>query len=565
MKSLVFIVALVCLVPRLFGAVESQPPSGGGGAPAVTSLAPGADLALALSNAPSAFGAYQLGAGTYTVTPTNVAQAGRGAINLFNKTNLTIQGVRGQTIIDGSTFLGELLFATNSPNLVLKDIVFKGRVVTNITQVVNEKDLLWSGVALYLCPNSIIEGCSFINHHDQGLSDQAFNTGVWQYPSTNVIVRNCFFDNIGSQRTNSVLVSDGTAIVPTSWIVENNVIVNSLRGIEPYDDVATATRMDRCILRNNEIYNCLEAGILSSDATNSYAVVVEGNHIVFEVGYTRRGTNLASICSGLSLAVGTRWEVRRNYIRGAPYRGIYCPGSAPQMWDFQIEGNVIDGDNVMQVGIGMGDDAGTSVRYYNPIIKGNYITRCIYNGIQLYGTANAQVTDNSIIDCCSDGTLSSGIHLQSFPFNTNATLRGNYIIENGTAVMKYGIEVDATEKQIYLLDNTILNAATAGIVNAAGDQVQIMGPPRLASFTYNLPSIGAGGNFTTNFALAGTKTNDWVSVMLPAQFSTAGNSTNMTWTWWGSNDVVFLQAQAIQAADPQNIRVRAISRQVEPY
>lgn len=513
---------------------------------------PGADLAQVVRDLPPANVHLFLKAGEYKVTPSMVRSNGLGALNIFNRSNLTIEGVPGLTRINGRSAVGELFWITNCENVALRNLVLEGRVVTNIVEM-DGLDEVFSGVGVYDVRRFTMEGCAMIDHHDHGILDYGSQIN-WDVISTNnVTVRNNWFHNIGSTWTNGPVSRDGTAVVPTGWVVENNTFTECLRGVEPYshnDD--TPNRFYNCIIRNNRFYNTLEFGVGPAGSTNGHSVVVEGNDFINDYEFTRRGTNILQSASAIWWNGGYGWKIRNNNVRGRWAFGIYAQSG--------VRSGVIMNNTVE----GLTNYAGiASVPYqfetaYNLLIANNSARNSRSQGMYLYGLRDSEVRGN-LIESPFSG---AGIQLATFSSNvaSNLLVRGNVVRSAPVGILD---QLGSLEK-ITLLDNE-LQGVTTNIHNLSGDALQVAGPWKTFNFTNDFPSLASGGSFRTNFPASGVRTNDYAAVMVPDQFYRVG--TNIVVNSWASNDVVwlYLHNAGPAAADVGSVRFKVQVRQLEAY
>ncbi len=436
-------------------------------------LQPTDHLPSVLSNAPNNT-AFKLSAGTYTVVPSKVLSNGVGGINIFSKTNITIEGIPGLTILDGSSALGEILYLTNCDHIAVHGLTIIGMVVTNYT-LVSAIGHVWGSFGLYDVQNLAVENCRFIDGHDHGIHDLGAQPN-WNAISTNIIViKNNYFENFGGSRTNEAVQYDGTAIVPTGWLVEGNEIVNCLRGVEPYSqNDRTPNVFYNCVIRSNRMFNTLDAAILTAGSTNGHKILVEGNYIYNEPGFNRRGTNYFSDGMGISMNAGQGHIIRSNYIFNAPSAGISIGGGPLTINNVLIEGNRIEKVDTKQQGVGIATYATFGGEISDIIIRNNWIEQTKNYAMHLLSIRNGSVENNTIIDPTT--TFSSGIKINSLDpltINSNLFITGNTIIDRTTS-MTSGIEITSANKSVKLEDNCISGATATPISNNAGAETFIV-------------------------------------------------------------------------------------------
>lgn len=446
------------------------------------------------------------GSGTYAVTPSilnsNLATGSmfQGA-KLYNKTNFTLIGQPGQTIIDGSSALGEVLFISNCYNVTIKGFTFRGMTNHNVNALPDYSSYLWAGVNLYASARVRFEDCRFERHADHGLQDkgaEANSVGSSTIISTNMIeVINCYFTDIGGFRTNSgdgTIRGDGTAIVPTGWTIEGNTFQNCQRGIEPYDTADADGRLFyNCIMRNNKFYNMVEFAISPAGSTNGHNAQVIGNTLINDPSFSYHGTNwgaggIPAVCQGFMLNGGRGWVVKDNYAKGAMYLG-YSMISGATLDDFTLEGNTADfidrGDS-----LGYGFWIGNSV---NSAANASSVRRLTMRGNKTYKTYDSGILILAARDSVVDGNtvstiLRTNIGVSSSAFQVGAASMGSSIItnltlQNNVAIdgnndaaqpmnVAFGYAFAANLSNVKSINNHAFDFDIAPYTNLAGDNVR---------------------------------------------------------------------------------------------
>ena len=573
-------------------------PGGGGGAPGVTTLSPGGGLTAMLGSIANDR-TLQLGDGTYTVTP-SIIQSNflngnqyTGVI-LANKTNLSIIGVPGQTIIDGSTSPGEVMWVTNCSGLYFYGLTFVGWTNHNFMEWPLNSVTLWAGVNVYKCEKVTFENCRFLRHADHGLQDKGSDSTVTASgdpPSTNqMMVLNCYFEDIGSIRTNASgggsIVSDGTAIVPTGWTMEGNVFRSCLRGIEPYDENDAGGRVFyNTVMRNNQFYNMVDFAIGTAGSSNCHYAVMEGNIAINDRSFSWHGTNygLGSSITAPTIAyyinAGTGWTVRNNLARGGIQYGFFFGNTQSKLNDFVVTDNTA-------IDINRGD--GISYSFHvgtraNAVADSASISRMLFSGNRVYGGSLAGFIFTGIRDSMVENNVSHNgtaytsdqIYQSCFYIGqdgntaanvTNLTFRNN--IASTSVGSAYGFTIANNIESLFFENNSLIGTFgfNGGITNKSTNATRILGPARQFAATIDLPSIGVTAQFTTNFTATGATTNDAVEVLrIPAQFYASGNTTNVIWNSWASNDTIYIKFSnndAVSAADAPSVRMTATVRQI---
>jgi hypothetical protein len=555
--------------------------SAGGGAPAVTIVAPGAGL-KAILEASANDKTYQLGVGTYTVTP-SILQSNLAAGNTFtgitlaNKTNVTLLGVPGSSIIDGSVAPGQQLWISNCSGIKIIGVTFIGYTNHASQTFPFNSSFIWSSVDLLRCENVLFENCRIERQADHGLTDKGAEAdgGVASSPpSTNqMVVRNCYFENIGGFRSGA-LATDGTAIVPTGWTIENCEFRNCLRGIEPYESPgALGQIINNCVIRGNRFYNMVEFAVSTAGATNIHNAIVENNYIRNDYTFSYHGTNFGpgfyeSICVGYNFNGGRGWLVRNNVARGGMSAGFQFLNSLSFLDDFIVIGNsTIDidrGSGSVGVGFTIGDSANSaaaasSVRRMmfreNTAINAGSVG---YGGFRILGCRDSTFDNNIAIKShvytavdVANSAFNVGVAGNSAAFITNLVMRNNLAIDGGIGT-PYGFVLQDNIRNAVFENNDARDyGANGGFTNRSGANVSILGPVKNYSASVDFPSIAGNGVSDIVITAVGVTTNDVITYSLPSQF-------------WGnpSDKVVFAAWATNSTATDGQIVFRAINNDV---
>lgn len=552
----------------------------------VVNVSPGSGLTRTLGSAVINT-TYALGSGTYTVTPSllnsNLVAGNQfTGISFLNKTNVTISGVPGRSIIDGSGSLGELLWISNCSNIKIIGVTFKGYTNHNILQL--PPTGLWASVNLYQSEKVEFINCSWIGSADHGLQDKGAETSLLPAStsiSTNgILVDSCYFYDIGGWRiTGGVVYVDGTAIVPTGWTIRNCVFENCLRGIEPYNENdAGGIVFINCSIQRNNFFNIADQGILTAGSTNGHEIVVSDNFFDEQATWSYHGTNLLTVGKsstpgyGIAITGGRGHNINNNLVNRARYCGIAVGSS---MDDATVDGNKVYnvGNGVDGFGyiIGNGDATVKPIRRLT--FQNNSSRGCTTIGLYILGARDSNFRNCSFDTPTLYGSA-PGMKCHAFAPNQNTNL--NFIacsVMDSSGTMGYGVEVSLGNVNVSFAECNISLGTLGRYNNLALDETTISGPAKTYSSTVNLASIPASGQFIGNFSAPGVRTNDLVSLMLPSQFYSLGNVSNIHFSAWASNStttdgVVFYHIKnldTVSAADPQNVRLRATVRQVEGY
>lgn len=435
----------------------------------VFEITAGASLSTVLSNLPNN-SIIRIAAGTYPVEPRRIFAGGVGAINLFSKTNIVIEGSGASTVIDGSSAVGEIIHMTNCSGVTLRGLTLKGRVETNYT-LLSGIGHVWGSLSVYAVENVTIERCRFIDGHDHGIHDVAAQP-YWDVASTNnVVVRGNYFENFGSARTNEVVVVDGTAVVPTGWLVEGNEFQNCLRCVEPYSQSdRTPTLFYNCVIRSNVMINTLDSAILTAGSTNGQNLLIEGNYIYNEPGYRRRGTNIFPSFSGINLNGGYGHVIRGNTILEANHTGISIGGGALPVGDILIEANHIENVDAQAQGFGISTFASDGQVLPNVVVRSNTIAQIRNYALYLRSLRDSSIHDNIIRDVCIVPGAAIKLTVDEQGRSSNVVIRANQIVDAMWS-MQFGIEVANGNSSIRVEDNCIDGALVRPVQNNAGGEM----------------------------------------------------------------------------------------------
>ena len=472
------------------------------GVPNVTNLQAGSTLTAALA-ALANNSTIQLGDGLYTVTPSilnsnlTAGNAFSGA-QLLNKTNITILGVPGRSIIDGSSGLGECLWVSNCSNIKIIGVTIRGMTNHNFMALPrygnsSPPDYLWAGVNVFKCENVLFENCTIERHTDHGIQDKgsesiAASSSANSPGSTNqMVIRNCYFEDIGGWRTNSTaggsIATDGTAVVCTGWTIENCKFRNCLRGIEPYDEAdANGQVFYNFKAVNNEFYNMIDFAVGMAGSTNAHNGIISGNRLVNRYPQSYHGTNfgavLVSVCTGYNINGGRGWKVTDNTAEGSMYAGFSFQNSVSFLDDCLVSRNAVTdinrGDGI-SYGFIVGDsansaNAASSVRRMKFTDNDAYNTP--YSGFLIVAARDSIFTGNIGIKAnlysavnIFDTAMKIGIAGNSSAFITNIVVNNNTMIDAGAGA-PFGYVVEDNVRSITFNDNTATGFAIGdGLTN----------------------------------------------------------------------------------------------------
>lgn len=552
------------------GQVGARPAagSGSGGAPGVVTIAPGANLATYNWQNDTA---YQLGDGTYTVTPSiwktnNTTGTVPAGIKLFNLTNVTLSGVPGQTVISGTSTPGEVLMASNCFNLRIGGITFYGYTNHSLNEIqCASSNLVFAGLLFANCDGFYFENCRVERFIDNGLGDvaQGYLTAANLQQSTNVFIRNNYFRDIGGWFTNmagGAHISDGVACAPLQGVIEGNTFENVFRAIEPFNVPPGVNKPFRVVIRNNRIKNVVDYGITTFGTTNAYDSVIEGNFIENAAVWSYHGTNygvtFSHIATGIYIGSGQRWMIARNTVYGGFQTGIAAGlVSAMPMADCFIIDNLVSDINTtggQGSGFYLGDPsnvAASTRALLRATISGNKAIRTQDAGFALWAGRDINLFDNTVINCNlagNGGWLGAGFLLgydgYSTALLTNINARGNTVYTdtaNAPRIPFYIADNVSSMRMVdfYTYTNGSATAASAsnGITNRSGNNVTILGPVRTYNSAVNLASIAANTGVDTVITAAGVTTNDAITVQIPPQFWVGGAGGEVNLFAWATN------------------------------
>lgn len=453
------------------GGITASP---GGALPGVVILSPGNGFSNALATIANGT-TLMLGDGNYTVTPSilnsnfNRSSPFLGA-SLLSKTNITIIGVPGQTIIDGSGSIGELLWISNCSQIRIEGLTFKGYTNHNVAVMptfgngTNAGAYLWASVNVYACEELTFFKCQWRGAAGHGLQDKGAETDsmlATTILSTNQIrVDSCYFTDVGQWRTNNGVNQatnhwDGTAIVPTGWTVRDCVFENLGRGVEPYNEADSGSRIFyNCVIEDNKFRNIIDFAVGPAGSTNGHFVQVLRNQVFNDNVYSYHGSNFGpgqtfySPCFAFYINGGRGWILRDNVAQGTMQHGFYAVNSVSFLDDCLWEGNVAReirrGDGSAAVGFVFGDpgntaNAASAVR--RGIVRGNRAYGCDLSAFRFFSGRDMIVEDNVSYD--GTGYSTDFPYFTGFEFgqagNSLANLT-NWVVRNNRA---YSVGADA--------------------------------------------------------------------------------------------------------------------------
>lgn len=535
-------------------------------------------------------------AGSYTVTPSilnsNLTVGNQfTGISLANKTNVTILGVPGQSIIDGSSAPGEVFWMSNCSRITIQGVTFRGYTNHNFL-LMPLNGVLWAGVNLFKSEHVTFDNCRFERHFDHGLQDKGaeINSAVASFPpsTNNILVKGCSFEDIGSWRNNGggVVGVDGASIVCTGWTIENCRFDFCQRGIEPYDEGdANGQVFHNTVIRDNVFRNMVEFAIGTAGSTNCHNALVTGNVAHNEFSWSHHGSNYSaglfpSYCSAYIFNGGRGWTVTDNTARGNMANGFIFGNSLSFCDEFLVENNTASDIND-NIGTGVGfffgpasvDTAAMASSCRRFQVRGNKAFNVAGNAFLIDGVRDFVFENNYSTRGCLY-TVAGDAGIANFRFGrsgfvncrlTNIIVRGNTAHDAGVG-SSYGFGIQNNVQSMLFEGNNAYNFTQGAMTNRSGAAVTVLGSPRTFTADIDLPSIGVGSQFTTNFTATGVSTNDACTINIPAQFYASGNTTNIVFSSWCSNAAVYLKFannDTVTAADAPNVRMTATVRQFQ--
>jgi hypothetical protein len=558
----------------------------------VVSVSSGTGLTAILSTA-VADTTYLLGAGTYTVTP-SIMDSNRVSVNavqgivMQNKTNITIRGIPGSTVLNGRASAGELLYLSNCSNIRIEGIQFDAWTNHNFIAWSFGLNYLWSTLSIYNSANVTVDNCFFNGGMDHGVVDYSAQQATLNTPSTNNIrITNNRFEDYGSWRSldGVVVYADGTCIVPVGgWLIANNTFRYSHRGVEPYEDSGNFVQKG-CIVRDNKAENMAEFFFSNAGSTNIHFGVLSGNYVFNMRTWSWRGTNYGfggyGTDAGIALNGGRGWRINDNYVEGTFYNAYRIGvSSGSPVDDCELKNNTavdIDRGDGLGYGFWIGDNTGDTAlkanNVRNLIMTGNSARRCAYGAYRIFSGRDIVFENNTAYQ----GTLYTAWAATSSAFLagrdgytvnriTNLIVRGNTMMDGGVGAPYGYVLNDNIQSATFENNISVGYAAVGGLTNRSSSAVAISGHARSFIATIDLPSIGVGSQFTTNFTATGVSTNDAATIHIPAQFYASGNTTNMVANAWCSNATVYVKFannDTVSAADAPSVRITATVRQFQ--
>lgn len=539
--------------------------STGGGAPNVRTVSP----TRMNNNTFVSSNAYQLGRGQYPVTP-SIVQSNRAAGNSYTglmldtKTNITIEGVHGQTVINGESEFGELLLITNCYDLKFRGLTFRGRFTNNYVVVPYIGAGLWGGVMISRSAKITFQDCIFEYHQDHGIWDDASSSTVVPMSTNQILLVNCDFRVIGSTRTNGAggITKDGTAIVPTGWTIRGCRFENVLRGIEPYTDGSGANQVFYNFAASDcEFRNVVDFAIGPAGSTNTHYGLIDNCIAINDRTFTYQGTNygfggVPSPSVAFQINGGRGWMIRNSSARGSFYIGFYLANTASLLDDSTLLDCTVDsidrGDN-LGFGYFIGDGANTA-------LAAAAVRRLMMANCFAFNTVQSGFRIASARDSTFSGLYSSRGQLYGSPIapstshfwigtagNTTGTLTNN-VLQDCTANdlfygSPFGFGIEPNVVALTLDNFQVLNfssAANGALTNRAGNNVIVRGRPISTMITWDIASTLAAGQFQTNLAMIGVTTNFDISITPFSHVYKQGAGTNFAHFGWGSNGVAYV-------------------------
>ena len=499
----------------------------------------------------------EMEAGTYTVTPSIlnsnlITSTVFQGVKLINKTNVTIKGVKGLTVWDGSGGLGEVFVITNCDNVTIEGVTFRGYTNHNFMALpvyngmTNQNSYLWALVNYYACSRLTFKDCTFERSADHGLQDKGAENSSFlasSILSTNQIrIINNTFSDIGGMRTNQAggFQTDGTAIICTDALVDGNYFVNCFRGFEPYNEGESSGNVtfNNTQFRNNTMINIAEHFITLAGSTNGNGIVIDGNYLYREPGFLYHGTNTdngfgGAYGIGINMNGGNRHVIRGNVIRNMASSGISIQSSQDNpVTGVSVVGNFIDGaTNAADTAYGMfiGDPVYSKIfPVRNLYLANNTIRNAKTYAIYALGLSDSTIENNELINPVFPGAgaaivLQTATNGANYSMISNVVVRQNQIKDTGTAEMTYGINLVGAGLAIQTFDNRIENGTTGTILNGAGDGLTqydtTAGSTSRLLRAFDSGSVQFGSITSTNVAFYGTISNIQASAFYRASGS----------------------------------------------
>ncbi len=520
---------LACAVPWRTGAAVGTGPSGGNSG--VNYINVGGDLEVPLTNA-VAGGCYDIGPGTYQIfARTNFPGNGdgRSGITLRNKSRLTIEG-HGYPILSFTNIGGGILMA-DCDHITLRGLVLSGThpLTTNLPIT---SQLFIGAIEITNCSHVLIEDCVISNWVAHGILDLGvLGNGVDS--TNNIVIRRNFITRCGRWIPAEGRY-EGSACEPNGgWIVEQNRIEDTSRGVEMYpNDVGGIGFRRHMVVRHNWFKNILDSAVLGigPTGTNLVSADIYGNTIEQVIGFVHfNGSNELVGATGITCENIAEARVQANTIKGKA-NGMYLNWTSTIGTEkVAILDNAISDTSptAASIGGGIGLQAASGSGGAGTLQRDILIARNFFYNTQnraMYISLRDAIIENNWLQNCDRAAFTtSAIQLiDTGNGASNVVFRWNTIRDEGSALTQWGIQIDSGCEKVRLENNridnmgrgAITNSAGAGVVSYIGQGKAII--PTITTNTYinaiDETLIGIG-NATSSAATPG-KTNKLVDTIM---------------------------------------------------
>lgn len=404
------------------------------------------------------------------ITGTQVVQVARPEtlvnphLTLQGKTNITIEGLGWNSVIK-SYQTGTVFCVYNC-----RDITFRN--FANIgTRGPESGGLRAGGFAAFETRGTNInlrfENLFVKDHSDQGISP-VFSFDTF---NTNVTVKNCWFERIGTTNWSDASTGDGTALIMDGpdWLIEGNTFIQNLNDFEAYSQLSSMPLSGTKFI-NNYSYRPWNS-CYKSQQPNHNDALIQGNTIIYDTGQRE----LNGLHWAISFSGGRRVKIIGNTIKNADIGIVVSAAAGELIADFLIEGNTIE-KNFQGIAL---NTAATSATNRGAIIRGNHLINNMTEGINFQGQ-HIQIINNVFNrngNYFNDFYSSlKGFHAAGFsgPVGSNV-ISGNIFYTDGinpsNSAPKYCVELSSGFANTIISDNKFGDFVTAAYLDSGTKNV----------------------------------------------------------------------------------------------
>lgn len=434
-----------------------------------------------------------------------------GAVNLFNKSNISLVGI-GRPELRWTNY-GCGLNMSNAPGTLISGIIFRHkRFDTNGTLG------QMAGITIQASSNVRVDNCDFLDMANFGIVNHDF------IGSTNVSITGCYFYNCGFTNGATSLGGDGGGIVPGPyWSICNNTFDRFYRAVEPFPFSGGPVLKGLKINNNYFLRGWYQAIAIAPDAAERVTdLEICNNHFTFERAISMSGTLLPSF--GIYVIQG---GLKRFRFSGNQFYGTYSADIAEGgIWVESVTLGVSQGEISHNLFVSNG--VARAITLYDSVAAGPTIDRVSVvdntilgqytGGIYLSGASNV-ISRNVISEVGSGDPTGNAINIANDGGVTRSNvITGNIITRPGNA----GINFGSGASNNFAFNNTIIGALVQPITDAA--------PVGHNYINYNLNAVNLFSGTNENavvFTRLGIGTNNPSAPLHVVQSLAAGQSLRL--------------------------------------